>query len=239
MKRYSQVVLGVCVLAALMLAGPGSGAMKEKKEGMDHGSAPRLSMLRGAHVQKFLAQFDTNKDKKISMDEWHAGWGAILKQADTDVDGSLSKAEAKAYSDAQKKSMLDDMNAMFKKADTNGDGAVSKDEFKGGPEMFKMADANGDGKITADEADAAHKKMIGMHASDHDPSAAWEKVDANKDGKISLDELNNWAHALFGAWDKNKDGFLSADDFKPSAPEKSKKDDKGKDSHSHESPGGY
>lgn len=206
-KRLIGTMLLVFGLSLVAAAG---GPPDKGSKGKD----PAHEGMAEDHFGKVWAQFDANKDGKISMNEWHAGWGGILKQVDTNKDGSLSKDEAKAYSDAQKKAMLDAMTAHFSMMDTDKDGAVSKEEFKGDPAMFAGHDTNKDGKITADEADAAHKKMVDLHASNHDPAASFDKIDSDKNGKISLGELNGWAHALFTAYNTNKDDFLTKDELK-------------------------
>lgn len=88
------------------------------------------------------------------------------QRADTDKDGTISRAEFMARADQR-----------FAKLDANGDGQLSGDELGGrGGNRLMAADTNKDGKISKAEymAQAAER---------------FAKLDANGDGKISPDEM--------------------------------------------------
>lgn len=124
----------------------------------------------------------------VAAPEGRAGLQERIKQADTDGNGMLSRAEAAALPriakqfdaiDANHDNQItaDELKAFhekargehakqrgehWKKLDTNGDGKVSKEEAKAGAprmaEHFDAIDANKDGFITPDEMKAAHEK---------------------------------------------------------------------------------
>ena len=100
--------------------------------------------------------------------------GEMFDQADTDKNGSLTKAEVDAFR-ADK----------LRRFDTGGDGRLALDEFQGlWSEMtrpmqvraFQFVDANGDGQLSDDEMRRPLDALV-------------ERLDRNDDGSIARDEL--------------------------------------------------
>lgn len=77
----------------------------------------------------------------------------MLRKADANNDGKITKDEAKAFRDHAIEKRVD---AIFKRCDKNNNEKISKDECQGTltPAMFEMADKNKDGFITRDELKA-------------------------------------------------------------------------------------
>lgn len=108
----------------------------------------------------------------------------MFKNADTNGDGSISKAEFKAYYARQSAKH-------FKELDANKDGKLTPDETQGGhksvmgkndgtahlDQRFNAADTNHDGGLDMEEAGAMPVLQ-----------AYFDKVDADKDGKITRQE---------------------------------------------------
>lgn len=102
----------------------------------------------------------------------------MFKEADTNSDGAISKAEFNAF-----------QSRYFKKMDTNGDGKITHDEMEAGhnkiresgtthlDRRFNAADANHDGEL--DRTEAESMPMLAMY---------FDEVDANKDGKVTRQE---------------------------------------------------
>lgn len=101
---------------------------------------------------------------------------ATFKQADSNGDGLISRAEFAAA-----------RSARFAQMDRNGDGVVSNDDFgriaQFRPEAGKrlatliaQADANGNGKVTKAEFEMS-------------PMPIFDLIDANRDGKVDKAEL--------------------------------------------------
>jgi Ca2+-binding EF-hand superfamily protein len=98
-----------------------------------------------------------------------------LKQADTNGDGMISRAEAAA---------LPMIAKHFDEIDANHDGQITADELrafheKRRAEQFKKVDTNGDGKISKAEAQANAPRLY-----EH-----FDQLDINKDGFLTPDEL--------------------------------------------------
>ncbi|MFM2435616.1 MAG: hypothetical protein RL063_1597 [Pseudomonadota bacterium] len=117
-----------------------------------------------------------------------------FEEADTDKDGTLDKAEAKAMCDKN-----------FEKMDTDKDGTVSKDEMNAcGEDMggnhhqhnkksdamhekrskeFSAADTDADGTLSKEEA----KKLPKV-------SKNFDAIDTDKDGTVDREEVHQFMH---------------------------------------------
>jgi Ca2+-binding EF-hand superfamily protein len=136
-----------------------------------------------------FAAADTNKDGKISLEEFNAYRAANVAAIDTDKDGKISVEE---LANMRLKQMQDAANAMatrmVKNLDTDGDGKLSAAELVAAPmgaNLFEMADTNHDGVVDQAEADAAAKMMRhGPHKGGHHkpPMENGAQPDAEQDG---------------------------------------------------------
>jgi Ca2+-binding EF-hand superfamily protein len=165
------------------------------------------------------------------------GRGAGMMRADTDGDGSISRAEYMAQAEAR-----------FARMDANGDGQIAGDEMRrpgreaatGGDaaapmtkaaylakasERFAKMDANGDGTISTDEMQARRDARgarrgamsdqpgtapgiaTGSPRGDH-RAKMLQRVDTNGDGRISRDEMRVQDDKRFAKLDANGDGFI-------------------------------
>ncbi|MBX9582614.1 MAG: hypothetical protein K2X87_20090 [Gemmataceae bacterium] len=90
---------------------------------------------------------------------------AMLRKADANNDGTITRDEARAARDQAIQTRVD---AALKRHDANGDGKISKDEC---PDpmagMFKRADKNNDGSVTKDEMKACFAPAAAGSASNH------------------------------------------------------------------------
>ena len=117
------------------------------------------------------------------------GRAAHFRNADTDGNGTLSRAEvAKA---------MPYLTQKFDSIDSNKDGALSRAELAAwkkahrverqtkAVERFRHADADGDGAISRAEA-AKHAPRLAKR---------FDQIDADKDGKLTPDELRAYREA--------------------------------------------
>ncbi|KAK4262289.1 hypothetical protein QN277_027869 [Acacia crassicarpa] len=124
-----------------------------------------------------FAKYDTNKDGKISLEEYKAAMKAINK--------SISNAEAEKS---------------FQVMDSDGDGSIDFKEFlemySGGGKVkeselrsaFQMFDLDGDGKISAEELCRVLKRL-GESSSMSACIQMVKGVDGDGDGYIDFDEF--------------------------------------------------
>lgn len=86
-----------------------------------------------------------------------------LKAADTNNDGTLSRAEIEAF--VQKRMIQRAADRMEKRLDVNGDGTITLDEIqKQKAKEFAALDRNDDGKLERKELRAAHHGHHGKQA---------------------------------------------------------------------------
>lgn len=107
------------------------------------------------------------------------GPGKHLKEADTNKDGTIDKAEFQAMHDKH-----------FAEMDANKDGKLSKDELAAGKENakhekgsrgFAKADKDNDGTLDKQEA----KKLPNV-------SKHFDEIDVDKDGTVDREEIHNF-----------------------------------------------
>lgn len=117
-----------------------------------------VTLLGTAAVLTFTVPASAEKGAMTERHKEH------MEKIDTDGNGKVSKAEAKAAREAH-----------FKTADMDGNGSVSLEEFEAMAERrrqmklkhkFERSDKNGDGVLTADEMESGrsgHFEKMGKH----------------------------------------------------------------------------
>ena len=112
---------------------------------------PAAGPHHGGGFQRLLKAADTNGDGVLSRDEALAFAAKRFDALDTNHDGQLTADEVRA-SFQQKRA------ARWKKIDTDGDGRISQAEAQANAprlaQHFAQIDANGDGYITPEELHA-------------------------------------------------------------------------------------
>jgi Ca2+-binding EF-hand superfamily protein len=212
------------VAAGLLLVGAAAPAFAAKGEGR-HGE-------RGAAM---IERLDTNKDGKVSLDEFKTNVSATFKTFDADGNGQVTKDEIKARHDAFKDArkavrdaadadkatarealqaagpfMLPGAGKMFDRADTDKNGTLSEAEVLASAEkIFARRDSNKDGAL--DTADARPMKGKGHHGKGGDQRAErmLKRLDTNNDGKVSQQEMLAGATQTFERFDADKNGEVA------------------------------
>lgn len=196
--------------------------------------------------EKAFERFDKNQDGVITREEF-AGAGkpgagkpggqfdALVKAADKNADGKITKAEAGdapwfAKLDQNSDGVIDaaelekarkamsaaggsQFDAVLKKADKNGDGKITKGEA-GDAAWFDKLDQNKDGVIDAEELEKARKAMgakQGDGQAGGQVDAILKRLDKDGDGKLTKAEAGDapW----FDKLDKNSDGVLDTEEL--------------------------
>jgi len=144
----------VAVLAMMAVCGGSARAADEKPGAKAEGHGKHMPPGQG--WQALSAEFDANKDGKITKDEFKAKAPAFDRM-DANKDGKVTKAEVEALPAAQKHPGASNFISRF---DADGNGEVTRDEWNAKRAgAFDKADKNHDGAIDKDEAMAAGKSL--------------------------------------------------------------------------------
>ena len=116
------------------------------------GQEPRIEGRQGRHhdPNRLFQRADSNRDGKISADEWKRRPEAFSR-LDQNRDGFISQDEAQSAALRHKERQGRRGQKLFDRMDTNNDSRISRDEWKGRAGMFDRLDSNGDGALTLDE----------------------------------------------------------------------------------------
>ncbi|XP_022946935.1 calmodulin-like protein 1 [Cucurbita moschata] len=162
---------------------PSSTQPKQRSKSISDSSASSKHVRVNLEEIKWVFdKFDTNKDGKISFEEYKAAHGAMS--------GSKEISDAEAAKS-------------FKLVDADGDGFVELKEFvelytmSGGEvkmgdiqSAFKVYDSNGDGKISAEEV-MEIMKILGESTTLKACRQMVKGVDKDGDGFIDIDEFSS------------------------------------------------
>ncbi len=155
--------LGIMALAVALM---GSAAIADKAQ--DGGKGGPMGRM-GPSFD--FAAADTNKDGKVTAEEFAAYRIAMVAGIDTDKDGLLSVDELTAVHAKHAADRAEEQaSRMVQDLDANADGKLSAAELIAmpvPPDAFERADTNKDGVIDQAEAEAAMKAMMGGHHGKH------------------------------------------------------------------------
>ncbi len=172
----------------LALTGALNAGAAECAAGMQ-GDADKNGVLTCGEAKNFAAErfsaLNTNKDKRLNMDEMETGMSGIHKTMNTNGDDTVDVREYVSYwcgvAPAKLKAAArGNKQPQFSKMDTNRDGTVSSGECQVlWTVRFRDADENRDGKLTSRE----YVQSIILWFADMDP---------NRDSSVTLSEWNKY-----------------------------------------------
>ena len=119
-----------------------------------------------------------------------------MRKGDTDGDGRLSRAEARAAAEAR-----------FAKVDENRDGFISEIERD-------AAKAAAEERRAEREANRETRRRGRRGERGERGGDRWSRVDTNDDGVVSEAEATDQALARFDKLDANADGFVTEDEVR-------------------------
>lgn len=128
------------------------------------GQMPRMPMGMDDGAMPIFEQFDTDKDGKVTAEEFDAVRKARVTGLDANGDGKISAEEFVAQEMKQAQTRIEErVKARIAAQDVDGDGMLSAEELASRDrmpaDMFKRLDRDGDGAVSAAEAQAARKMM--------------------------------------------------------------------------------
>lgn len=164
------------------------------------GAKDRMPIRQEAAFVHLLKVADTDKDGKISKEEFAARQDALFTEIDKDKDGSITPKEMREYRQAK-------MEA-FRAANPRPEREDAKAEDGKAPE----------GKRAERHADREHggrpgHQGWGKHGGKGAGLGMLRWADTDENGQVSKTEFTAAGEKMFERLDKNKDGVISIDDM--------------------------
>ncbi|HCD82565.1 MAG TPA: hypothetical protein DEQ45_01825 [Agrobacterium sp.] len=164
------------------------------------GAKDRMPIRQEAAFVHLLKVADTDKDGKISKEEFAARQDALFTEIDKDKDGSITPKEMREYRQAK-------MEA-FRAANPRPEREDAKAEDGKAPE----------GKRAERHADREHggrpgHQGWGKHGGKGAGLGMLRWADTDENGQVSKAEFTAAGEKMFERLDKNKDGVISIDDM--------------------------
>ncbi len=162
---------------------------------------------------RFMSFFDTNSDKRVTMDELNKASKTRFAKIDADGNKVVSADEFKKYIDERRRQR---QLARFKMADQDANGHVSRIEYmrfkaQRAEQRFLELDVDADGLVSSDEFLASRHRRHGGRSDGKSGRGSrrmrfFSKLDGNGDGHITRDESviawSNWFKRIDGDRDQ-------------------------------------
>ncbi|MBS0256933.1 EF-hand domain-containing protein [Agrobacterium deltaense] len=192
--------IALSALGAALLIGTAATASFAAPPAPGKGHGERMPIRQEAAFVHLLKVADSNKDGKISKEEFAARQDALFTEIDKDKDGSITPKEMREYRQAK-------MEA-FRAANPRPEREDAKAEDGKGPE----------GKRAERHAEREHggrfgHKGWGKHGGKGAGFALIRWADTDENGQVSKAEFTAAGEKMFERLDKNKDGVISIDDM--------------------------
>ncbi|TNM66274.1 EF-hand domain-containing protein [Aliirhizobium smilacinae] len=204
-KKIVLATLGAVLVAGAAIPAFAAPDRPERGPGGPHG------MMRGAMMQdvtfvRLLKTADTNKDGKISKEEMAARQDALFTEIDANKDGNITRGELLDYRVAKREEFAKNnpRPEMAEEGKNRPERAERKDHD--GP-RHERADRDHDGR-RGEFRKAGFERHGGMGGG-----RFFRMIDENRDNKITKAEASAASDKLFARMDTNKDGVISIDDL--------------------------
>jgi Ca2+-binding EF-hand superfamily protein len=218
--RYSLFLgaaLAVCTGVAIAQMGDSPAPPAKGKSSF---TAPSYSG-RGRLSERFLGEFDMNKDNKVTHDEFNR---TLAHEFSVATKGGPAMS-LEQYASTHLKDLRDQANEQFHRIDWNGDGKLSQDEYMAGArDQFEQMDRDGTGVISCSSSRGSRQpgnagaKSRGSGSSGGGRGAGARGRtslcfgdDLNRDGKVTRAEFDKATQQAFTGFAKG--GALNPEQF--------------------------
>jgi hypothetical protein len=199
----------LATLGAVLVAGaaiPAFAAPERPDRGPGHGPH---GMMRGAMMQdmtfvRLLKTADTNKDGKISKEEVAARQEALFAEIDANKDGNITRGELLDYRIGKREEFRKN-NPRPEVAEDDADRPERPDGDRPRHERADRDDRRHDRHQARFERHGDGPRMGG--------GRFFRMIDEDRDGKITKAEASAAGDKLFARMDTNKDNTISIDDL--------------------------
>ena len=176
--------------------------------------------------ERMLHMYDTNKDGKVTRDEYLAGIRKQFAEMDLNNDGRITDDDLPPIMRGRNVLAGGDVAGggamrrggrgndafpllqLLRGADANKDGVITLDEvLAAADKRFQLLDRNKDGAIDTADFNALRKEM-----TDYRVQRFIHHFGADKDGKVTREQFMAKAQDRFAQMDLNNDGVINADE---------------------------
>jgi uncharacterized protein (TIGR03000 family) len=173
----------------------------DKSRATPPGKGPRFDL------ERFLKDYDTNKDGRLSRNELPPELRPAFDRIDADKDGKVSREELeRGIANLQPTRRPSDLiHVLIEMSDCDD---ACHGEVQRAYDILRKLDKNKDGKIAPDELKAAREQIVKDRVD-----YLFKELDKNKDDKISRDEAQGMLRQDFDQIDRNKDGFIDREEL--------------------------
>lgn len=203
-KKIVIATLGAVLVAGAAIPAFAAPDRPDRGPGGKHGphAMMRGGMMKDVTFVRLLKTADTNKDGKISKEEMAASQEALFTQIDANKDGNVTRGELVDYRIAKREE--------FRKNNPRPEMAENAERKDGeGPrhERADRDDRRHDGRH-GEFRQARFERHGGMGGG-----RFFRMIDEDRDNKITKTEASAASDKLFARMDTNKDGVISIDDL--------------------------
>ncbi len=217
------LAIGTGVAIARM--GSSSGSQAHRDQSSNQAATFQTGSARGRFADKFLGEFDTNKDGKVTHDEFNK----TLAHEFAAATRGAPAMTLDQYAAMHLKDLRDQAGENFHRTDWNGDGKVTLDEYMSAErDRFEQMDRDGTGVISCGssrgnrqfgDAPAPSRRSSGSSSGgsgsrgfgSRGRSSLCYAYDANRDGKVTRAEFDKLTQQQFNAFAKG--GSLNAEQY--------------------------